>query len=288
MSAKIKILAIVVIASLVYCVILGMIFGNASDNPAFSENKDGVDVLILMYHSVLKDTARSGKYVVTPDTLRNDIKYLKQNGFTFVSAQEIIDYSEHGTLLPAKPVLLTFDDGHYNFSGYVLPILEETGANAVVSIVGSYTDEFSESNIKNMSYGYLRWSEVYDMFLSNRVEVGNHSYSFHSTDKGRNGSKKKKSESMTDYERIFREDTEKVQNRCMTKTGFEPVIYTYPFGAYTAETTDWLREMGFKMSLSCTEGMNTITRDPTSLFLLKRYNRPSGISSEKFFAKILQ
>ena len=249
---------------------------------------DGKDLLIIMYHSVLKDTSKIGKYVVTPDNVKNDIDYLKNNGYTFVSAQEVIDYSENNTGLPDKAAMLTFDDGNYNFYGYVVPILEQTGANAIVSVVGSYTDEYSESNIKNMSYGYMRWSEVYDMFLSNRVEVGNHSYDFHSTDKGRNGSKKKKNESMEEYKEIFISDTEKAQNRFMTKTGFTPVIYTYPFGAYTEETVDWLKEMGFKMSLGCAEGINKITHDTNSLYFLKRFNRPGGISSEQFFNKILK
>ena len=205
-----------------------------------------------------------------------------------MSAQEVIDYSESNTGLPDKAAMLTFDDGNYNFYGYVVPILEQTGANAIVSVVGSYTDEYSESNIKNMSYGYMRWSEVYDMFLSNRVEVGNHSYDFHSTDKGRNGSKKNKNESMEEYKEIFISDTEKAQNRFMTKTGFTPIIYTYPFGAYTEETAEWLRDMGFKMSLGCTEGINRITHDSASLYFLKRYNRPGGMSTEQFFSEILK
>lgn len=288
MVRKIKIFSVVIFVSLFYCFILGMLFQNISAVPVFYAPSNGVKVPVIMYHSVLKDTARSGKYVVTPDTLTNDIKYLKSKGYTFVSAQELIDYSEHGTLLPEKPVLLTFDDGHYNFYGYVMPILEENGANAVVSVVGSYTDEFSESNIKNMSYGYVRWSEVYDMFLSSRVEVGNHSYDFHGSKNGREGSKRKRDESLDAYKQVFVSDTEKAQNRFMTKTGFTPVIYTYPLGAYSEETTEWLKEMGFKMSFSCTEGVNLVTRDPNSLFLLKRFNRPSGISSERFFSRILE
>ena len=245
----------------------------------------GKELLIVMYHSVVTDSSKSGKYVVTPATVKEDIMYLKNEGFSFVSAQEVIDYSEHGTPLPKKPVMLTFDDGHYNFYSHVMPILEETGAKAVCSVVGSYTDEFSESNIKNSTYGYMRWSEVYDMYLSNRVEVGNHSYDFHSVDKGRNGAQKKWGESDEEYKRIFYADTEKAQNRFLSKTGFAPVIYAYPFGAYSKGTTEWLRDMGFKMSFSCTEGINTITSDPDSLFLLKRFNRPSGLTSADFFQR---
>ncbi len=245
----------------------------------------GRELLIVMYHSVIADSSRAGKYVVTPDTVKEDIMYLKNNGYSFVSAQEVIDYSEHGTPLPKKPVMLTFDDGNYNFYSHVMPILEETGAKAVCSIVGSYTDEFSESNIKNATYGYLRWSEVYDMYLSNRVEVGNHSYDFHSVDKGRNGAQKKKGESDEEYKRVFCADTEKAQNRFLSKTGFAPIIYAYPFGAYSKGTTEWLQDMGFKMSFSCTEGINTVTSDPDSLFMLKRFNRPSGLSSADFFER---
>lgn len=285
---KFKVLLVVVFVSLLYSSILAVIFRSSCVVPASVDAKDGVKLPIIMYHSVLKDTSKTGKYVVTPDTVQNDIKYLKENGYTFVSAQEVIDYSKHCIPLPEKPVMLTFDDGHYNFANYVVPILEQNGAKAIVSIVGSYADEFSDSNIKNISYGYMRWSEIYDMYLSNRVEVGNHSYGFHSTDRGRNGSMKNKSESMEEYKKIFYEDTEKVQNRSMTKTGFAPIIYTYPFGAYTKETTEWLKDMGFQMSLSCTEGVNIITHDTDSLYLLKRFNRPSGISSWEFFADIIK
>ena len=287
MRKKLIPVVLIVTLSVVYCVILGKFLGNISHRPVFQNSSDTRELLIIMYHSVLRDKSLSGKYVVTPDELKSDIEYLKKNEYTFVSAQELIDFAESGSLLPDKPVLLTFDDGHYNQFGYVMPILEETGANAVVSVVGSYTDEYSEKNIKNMTYGYLRWSEVYDMFLSNRTEVGNHSYNFHSNTNGRNGSKKKKWESAEDYKKIFTEDTMKAQDRFMTKTGFSPVIYTYPFGAYSEETTDMLKDMGFKMSLTCTEGINIISHNPDSLFLLKRYNRPGNISSERFFEKIL-
>lgn len=240
---------------------------------------------IIMYHSVLKDTDLSGKYIVTPDTLKNDINFLKNKGYTFVSAQELIDYTNGTSKLPDKPIMLTFDDGFYNNYGYVMPILSEYDAKAVISVVGSYTDEYSKSNIANMTYGYVRWSEVYDMFIDKRVEVGNHSYDFHSNSQGRNGSKRNSGESEDTYRNIFVADTQKAQDRFMTKTGFAPIIYTYPFGAYSEETTDMLKSMGFKMSLTCNEGINHIT-DADSLFMLKRYNRPSGISTADFFAKM--
>ena len=53
---------------------------------AYASVKSGTDdkeiaVPILMYHSILKDPKRSGDYVVTPDTLENDMKYLRHRHF---------------------------------------------------------------------------------------------------------------------------------------------------------------------------------------------------------------
>ena len=159
MIKKLKIFSVVIFVSLLYCGILGIVFNSVSSVPVLSVNiSNGVDMPIIMYHSVLKDTNLSGKYIVTPDTLKNDINFLKNKGYTFVSAQELIDYTNGTSKLPDKPVMLTFDDGFYNNYGYVMPILSEYDAKAVISVVGSYTDEYSKSNIANMTYGYVRWS----------------------------------------------------------------------------------------------------------------------------------
>lgn len=287
MIKYLKKLSVAAFTALLYCGIFVMIFNGISAVPVLStQTAEAVEVPIIMYHSILKDTSRSGKYIVTPSTVTNDIKYLKANGYTFVSVEELINYTMSQGELPEKPVILTFDDGCYNNYGYIKPILEKYDAKAVFSIVGSYTDEYSKSNIANMTYGYMRWTDIYDLFLSSRIEVGNHSYDFHSNDKGRNGAMKKSGEDSESYKNIFRADTEKMQNRCMEKTGFAPYIYTYPFGSASPESEEILKEMGFKSSLSCNEGVNLITRDPECLFMLKRYNRPSDINTGDFFAKI--
>lgn len=286
MIKKLKVFSVVLFVCVLYCGVFSIILSGGKSNILTVSTASGVQLPVIMYHSVLKDTDLSGAYVVTPDEIESDICFLIDNGYTFVSGSEIIDYVYSDGSLPDKPVLLTFDDGFYNNYGYVLPILKKYNAKAIISIVGSYTDEYSESNIKNMTYGYMRWSEVYDLFLSNYTDVANHSYNFHSNNNGRNGSKRNSSESLEEYKTVFYDDTKKAQDRFMTKTGFAPIIYTYPFGAYSPETTDILKTMNFKMSLTCNEGINFITKDPETLFLLKRYNRPSGISTNEFFSKI--
>jgi peptidoglycan/xylan/chitin deacetylase (PgdA/CDA1 family) len=254
----------------------------------FSNNSECVKLPIVMYHSVLKDTDLSGKYVITPSTLENDIIFLQKRGFSFVSVKELTDYTTLDTPLPEKPIMLTFDDGCYNSLGYVKPILDKYNAKAVISVVGSYTDEYTESNIANMTYGYLRWCDVNTLAADENIDIGNHSYSFHSNNKGRNGSKRIKGESSDEYKKLFTDDTSLAQEKFLSNIGSAPIVYTYPFGAYSEETCEYLKEMGFKMTLTCSEVINIITKNPDSLFLLKRYNRPSGISSSEFFDNILK
>ena len=60
----------------------------------------------------------------------------------------------------------------------------------------------------------------------------------------------------------------------------------YPFGMVSKGATEVIQKLGYRMSLSCTEGISYITDDKDCLFMLKRNNRPYGISSEEFFGKI--
>ena len=261
-------------------------FGGISAVPAVNTDT-GVELPILMYHSVLKDSELSGKYIVTPELLEQDIEYLEKNGYTSVSMRSVTDYVDNGTPLPEKPVMLTFDDGCYNNYEYVLPILEKHNAHGIFCVVGKYTDDYTSINEANTAYGYMRWIEVHNMSVNPHAELANHSYDFHRYGRGRNGSKKRANESGAEYKELFRADTQRVQNGFIKNSIDAPVIYAYPFGAYSKESFDVLKSMGFRATLTCNEGINIITRSPESLYLLKRNNRPSGISSEQFLGKLL-
>ena len=252
-----------------------------------SNTDTGVELPILMYHSVLKNSELSGKYIVTPKTLEEDIEYLEKNGYTTVSMQSVIDYVDNDAPLPEKPVMLTFDDGSYNNYEYVLPILEKHNAHGIFCVVGKYTDDYTSMNEANTAYGYMRWIEVYNMSVNEHTELANHSYNFHKYGGGRNGSKKRPGEGSADYKELFRADTEKVQNGFKANSVTPPVIYAYPFGAYSKESLDVLKSMGFRATLTCNEGVNIITHNPECLYLLKRNNRPSGVSSEQFLSKLI-
>ncbi len=249
-------------------------------------SEDYIDVPIIMYHSILKDPSRSNKYTVTPAVLEEDLKYIKDKGYTTVTIADLISYVYDDSPLPEKPIVLTFDDGHYNNYGYLFPLLEKYDMKAVISIVGSYTDKFSETDEANLNYSYLRWKDIKELMDTGRIEFQNHTYNLHSNTGKRIGTKKIKGETDEHYKSILKDDILKLQQEFEGNTNYTPKCFTYPFGGISNASLDIIKELGFKASLSCEQGINKLTKNPNSLYLLKRYNRPSYISTYNFFQKI--
>ena len=249
-------------------------------------SEDYIDVPIIMYHSILKDPSRSNKYTVTPAVLEEDLKYIKDKGYTTVTIADLISYVYDNKPLPENPIVLTFDDGHYNNYGYLFPLLEKYDMKAVISIVGSYTDKFTETDEANLNYSYLRWKDIKELMDTGRIEFQNHTYNLHSNTGKRIGTKKIKGETDEHYKSILKDDILKLQQEFEENTNYTPKCFTYPFGGISNASLDIIKELGFKASLSCEQGINKLTKNPNSLYLLKRYNRPSYISTYNFFQKI--
>ena len=257
----------------------------ALKNPIFfAKENESATVVILMYHSLLKDPARHGKYVVSPDLFESDLKYLKEHGYSFVGIQELIDFVYSGAPLPKKSVVITFDDGYYNNYLYAYPLLEKYDAKMVISVIGKYTDLY-DGEKPNAYYSHVTWDMINEMLASGRVEIGNHTYSMH-TNGERRGSKKIKGETDEHYSKILTEDIGKLQAEMFEHTGTYPSVYTYPFGAISNASFGIIADMGFLASLSCAEKPSTVTRGkPESLRCLGRFLRPIKISSADFFEK---
>ncbi len=248
-------------------------------------NENSIHVPIIMYHSILK--SQSGTYTISPDILEEDLKYIAENGFTTITMTDLIKYVYYDSPLPEKPIIITFDDGHYNNLTYAVPLLKKYNMVAVISIVGKYTDSYSESDEANPNYSYLRWKDIKQLIDSNIIEFQNHTYDLHSNTYKRKGCMKNKNESKKEYEVMLYSDIYKLQQEFEYKAGYIPNTFTYPFGAISKDSLDVIKKLGFKASLSCNEGVNVITKNPECLYQLKRFNRPSYISTYRFFNKII-
>lgn len=275
-----------IILLLATCLISSCIF--AYSFVIATPKEDVISLPIIMYHSILKDTSRSNKYTITPSTLESDLKYIYNHGYNTITMNDLISYVYEGTPLPKNPIMITFDDGYYNNLGYAVPLLKKYNMKAVVSIVGKYTDTYTTSDEANLNYSYLRWKDVKELMDSGVIEFQNHTYNLHSNTSGRIGCSKKSFESIETYEKILTNDIQKLQQEFEQNIGYTPTTFTYPFGSISKASFPIIKKLGFKASLSCASGINYITKNPDCLYCLKRNNRPSGISSEAFFEKLLK
>ena len=154
---------------------------------------------------------------------------------------------------------------------------------AVLSVVGKMSDEFSENIDRNPGYAHVTWDDILEMHLSGYWEIQNHSYACHTYEK-RNGVSQMKGESDSSYDSFLCSDVMALQDKIAYVTGVAPTTFTYPFGAFSENTDAELRKMGFKATLSCTEGVSTIKKgDPSCLYRIKRHLRPPDVSPEDFF-----
>ena len=282
-TTKNRIMKKICILFLTILLLLG--FALSHQNIVVRADSEIVDVPIIMYHSILK--SRSGQYIISPDKLKEDLLWLKNHGYESVFVSDLIDFCEGKKDLPQKPVVITFDDGHYNNYYYAKPIFEELKFKATINIVGTYS-EFSTTSgdFDNPNYSHLTWEEIKALQQNEFFEIGNHTYNMHNL-KPRYGIGKKPAEDFETYKENLTKDVTKLENCFKDKCGFTTKIFAYPFGKYSEESYEILSGLGFKAFLTCNEGINHLKKgDESKLKTLYRYNRSGLISTEEFFKHV--
>ncbi len=245
---------------------------------------------VLMYHSVLEEEERQGKYVISPALLESDLRYLQEHGYTTVSIAQLLAYVDEGEPLPEKPVMLTFDDGYYNNFLFAFPLLRQYNSKAIISPIaywsGFYSDNTAEQD--HPLYSHLTWAQIRQMTDSGLVEIGNHSYHMHECTAGkRKGTAIMSGESVSDYQRVLSADLTMAQQKLTEACGTAPAVFVYPFGELCKTAVPVLEMLGFRVTMTCEERMNRITRDPACLIKMGRYLRPGGEDTVTFFAGLL-
>ena len=248
-----------------------------------------VSLPVLMYHHILESSSRLGDYVISPQQFEADLQFLSVHGYQTVTVQDILHFVQTGGPLPEKPVLITFDDGYESTYAYAFPLLKKYGMTAVVSIIGSYTELFSNPDEpRHLNYSHLSWEQLREMLDSGVFEVGNHTTDMHKdgVNGKRYGIRIKKGETKESYRSALLTDIGGLNDRMAEELGMRPSIFAYPFGALCKESKPILNELGFSVILTCEEKVNTLTPQSDMPLVLKRFNRAHRYTSEQYFAKL--
>ena len=267
----------------IYAALLGVFFFAIAPNVQAVEQSTA-QVPIIMYHSVAGD---HGNTSISPEKMKADFQYLRDAGFQAVTIASLVDFVHHGTPLPDKPIVLSFDDGYYNNYSAVFPLAIEFEMPFVVSVIGKDTEIWSDSPAIDERHGHLTWAQIREMADTNLVEMLNHTWDLHKIEHGRKGAAICPGEEQTAYQTLLREDLGKLQTQLTEHCGITPIGFTYPFGNISPEAQEVLMDLGFLATLSCMDGVNTITQgNPDCLYKLRRYERTPGQSVQQILEGI--
>ena len=241
---------------------------------------------ILSYHEIAeRNDALIPAYTVTPTNFVRQMDWLKNNGYHFVSMNDVLADNSGKTPLPEKAVLITFDDGYQSMYVHAFPILKLFKAPAVVALVGGWMDvpENGKVNFDGRSIprsDLLSWDELREMIKSGLVEVASHSYALHegivSNPQGnlqpaatarRWIAEKNRYEDEASYARRVKQDLARNNALLKKHLGKGPRVIVWPYGRYNIETRKIAAGLGMPIGLTLDDGGNTAS---TPLWGLRR------------------
>ncbi len=130
---------------------------------AYAMHSSARAVPVLNYHQI-NDWAENPLTVHT-DQFKEQMAYLKENGYHTITPDELLDAFQNGTELPEKPVVLTFDDGYQDNYENVYPLLQEYGFKGSIFVVSDFV---------SMYPNYLTWDEIAEMQKSGIIDFESH------------------------------------------------------------------------------------------------------------------
>lgn len=240
---------------------------------------------ILSYHEIAeRQNALVPDYAVTPTNFLRQMDWLRNNGYHFVSLDDVLAERAGKRELPEKPVLITFDDGYRSVYRYAWPVLKMFKAPAVIAVVGSWLRQshgtvlFDGHRVPEQDM--LSWQEIREMTDSGLVEIASHSYDLHHGIPGNPQGNTEPAattreylpashsyETEADYRQRVLADLKRNNEIIRKETGRSPRVIVWPYGRYNRTVNALAAELGMPVGLTLDDGANT---DDTPLSGLRR------------------
>jgi peptidoglycan/xylan/chitin deacetylase (PgdA/CDA1 family) len=228
------------------------------------------DVPMLMYHSIATNAApRFARFVIRPAEFAAQMDLLAAGGYHPMTALELARRRPSGDL-PARPVVLTFDDAFTDFETAVIPILQKHRFPATLYVPTAYVGRtaFWLRDCGEDKRPILSWGALRDV-VSAGIEVGSHSHTHPQLD--RIGLP------------LVRNEVQRSRHMLEDNLGVLTEGFAYPFGYWNAGVRSCVSAAGY--SYACAVGELTVSAaaDPLTL---PRVTVVGGVGMDGF-ARIL-
>ncbi len=210
---------------------------------------------VLMYHEI--GDVNDNNYVRRSE-FEWQMKWLSDNGYHAVTLGQVYRHINDFTPLPAKPVVLTFDDGYATFHSIAVPTLKQYNYTATAFIITGLIGRKE----------YMTWEQVAEL-PSQGFEIGSHTVS-HADLRFLSGA------------RLTREVAES-RRELEQRTGVPVEFFCYPAGKYNDQTPDAVKAAGYLGAVTTQYGPVTLQQSP---FLWSRVRILRGETQASFAKKI--
>jgi peptidoglycan/xylan/chitin deacetylase (PgdA/CDA1 family) len=215
--------------------------------------------VVLSYHAIADHRGDQllRRYSVPPARFAAQLDALRSAGWTFVDADTLLDALAGRRRLPARALLLTFDDGYADFATVALPELAPRGIPAVVFVVTSMVGRTNEWDSRiGATPVALMDAQALRAVAAAGVEIGSHGLVH---------------EPMTPLdadtvEAHARESAEALEGLGLPR----PRLFAYPYGQLpeaAAGASEALRRAGYSAAFTVEPGVACAAQD---LFALPR------------------
>ena len=204
------------------------IFTEASNNtPGSPYVQEAQAVPILYYHSVMRENGNEVR--MPPDQFEAQMAYLQDKGYHSISLEQLYQATYKGGGLPAKPFVITLDDGYVDNYTTAFPIMKKYGFTATVFMITSYIN----------GEGFMSWSQLKDL-VANGWEIEGHTANHPYLSK-------------MDPETALSEL--KSSKELLEKGLGQPVdFFAYPYGDLNANVVQALKDTGYVMAVTTERG----------------------------------
>ena len=184
-------------------------------------------VPILYYHSVRVENGNELR--MPPKQFEAQMAFLQDKGYQSVSLEQLYQATYKEGTLPAKPFVISFDDGYVDNYTTAFPILTKHGFTATVFMVTSYIN----------GEGFLSWPQLKDL-AANGWEIEGHT---------------------TNHPYLTKMNPSTVlselnlSKELLEKDLGQPVnFFAYPYGDLNANVVRALKDTGYLMAVTTERG----------------------------------
>ncbi len=172
---------------------------------------EGRIVPVLMYHGFADDPGND-VWTVSSSEFERQMRELKAEGRTAITPNQLALAAKGLYLLPAKPVVITMDDGFQDNVTIAEPIMRNYGMKGICYLIMSHIGDSPETRSQYRGRNNLVWPEVQEALGRGTLSFGSHSIS-HSANA------ELQSREVSPSRHVFH-----------GKTGFKANAYCYPNG----------------------------------------------------------